>query len=164
MPDVFIFPGKEGMVVSFENHRNVYFLYAINITQLLSLPWWRHQKETFSTSLALCEKNPSVTGGFTHKGQWRVALMFSLMYAWTSVWVNSWDAADLRRHGAHCDVTVMSKIRTRSTIPWNSQAGPLRSRQVSKAQNRWLEFSNYSEIWQASRQQCCRDACQISKR
>ena len=27
-------------------------------------PWWRHQLETFSALLALCEENPSVTGGF----------------------------------------------------------------------------------------------------
>ena len=26
--------------------------------------WWRHQRETFSTLLALCEENPPVTGGF----------------------------------------------------------------------------------------------------
>ena len=27
-------------------------------------PWWRHHMETFSVLLALCEGNPSVTGGF----------------------------------------------------------------------------------------------------
>ena len=26
--------------------------------------WWRHQMETFSALLALCERNPPVTGGF----------------------------------------------------------------------------------------------------
>ena len=26
--------------------------------------WWRHQMETFSTLLTLCERNPPVTGGF----------------------------------------------------------------------------------------------------
>ena len=30
----------------------------------LSLSWWRHQMETFSAWLALCEANPPVTGGF----------------------------------------------------------------------------------------------------
>ena len=29
-----------------------------------SKPWWRHQMETFSALLAICEGNPSVTGGF----------------------------------------------------------------------------------------------------
>ena len=33
-----------------------------------------------------------------HKGQWRGALMFSLVCAWTNDWVNNRDADDLRRH------------------------------------------------------------------
>ena len=43
----------------------------------------------------------------THKGQWRVALMFSLIYAWRNGRVNNRDAGDLRRHRAHYDVSVM---------------------------------------------------------
>ena len=42
-----------------------------------------------------------------HKGQWRGALMFSLIYAWINVWVNNDQACDLRRHRAHYDVIVM---------------------------------------------------------
>ena len=42
-----------------------------------------------------------------HKGQWRGALMFSLICAWINGWVNNGDAGDLRRHHAHYDVTVM---------------------------------------------------------
>ena len=42
-----------------------------------------------------------------HKGQWRGALMFSLICAWTNSWVNIRDAGDLRRHRSHCDVTVI---------------------------------------------------------
>ena len=38
--------------------------------------WWRHQMETFSTLLVLCERNLQVTGGFPSKGQWRGALIF----------------------------------------------------------------------------------------
>ena len=38
------------------------------------------------------------------------------------------------------------------------------SREVSKLRDSGLDFSNRSEIWQAPRQQCCRDACQISER
>ena len=37
-------------------------------------PWWRHQMETFSALLALCVGNSP-----RHKGQWRGALMFSLI-------------------------------------------------------------------------------------
>ena len=42
-----------------------------------------------------------------HKGQWRGALIFSLICAWTNGWINIRDAGDLRRNGAHHDVTVM---------------------------------------------------------
>ena len=42
-----------------------------------------------------------------HKGQWRGALMFSLICTWINAWVNNREAGDLRRHSAHYDVTVM---------------------------------------------------------
>ena len=42
-----------------------------------------------------------------HKGQWRGALMFSLICSWTNFWANKRDAGDMRRHCAHYDVTVM---------------------------------------------------------
>ena len=42
-----------------------------------------------------------------HKGQCHGALMFSLIYAWTNVWVNNREYGDLKRHRAHYDVTVM---------------------------------------------------------
>ena len=44
----------------------------------------------------------------SHKGQWRGALMFSLIYAWINCWVNNREAGNLRRHRAHYDVTVMA--------------------------------------------------------
>ena len=43
-----------------------------------------------------------------HKGQWRGALMFSLICAWINCWVNNSKAGDLRLHQAHSDVIVMS--------------------------------------------------------
>ena len=42
-----------------------------------------------------------------HRGQWRRALMFSLICAWINGWVNNGEAGDLRRHRAHYAVTVM---------------------------------------------------------
>ena len=36
-----------------------------------------------------------------HKGQWRTALMFSLIRVWINGWVNSREAGDLRRYRAH---------------------------------------------------------------
>ena len=45
---------------------------------------------------------------FPHEGQWRGALMFSLICAWINCWANNGKAGDLRRHRAHYDVTVMT--------------------------------------------------------
>ena len=42
-----------------------------------------------------------------HKGQWRGALIFSLVCTWINSWVNNAEAGDLRRIQAHCDVSVM---------------------------------------------------------
>ena len=42
-----------------------------------------------------------------HKGQWRGALMFSLICVWINNWVNNREAGDLRRYRAHCDVIVL---------------------------------------------------------
>ena len=47
------------------------------------VPWWRNQMETFSALLVLCVGNSPVTGEFPRKGQWRKALMFSLICALT---------------------------------------------------------------------------------
>ena len=69
--------------------------------------WWLHQIETFSTLLAHCGGIHRSPVNSPHKGQWRGALMFSLLCAWTNGWVNNWNAGDLRRHRARCDVTLM---------------------------------------------------------
>ena len=42
-----------------------------------------------------------------HKGQWRGALMFSLICVWKNAWVNNREAGDLRRYRSHYDVIVM---------------------------------------------------------
>ena len=42
-----------------------------------------------------------------HTGQWRGALMFSVICARINGWVNNGEAGDLRRHRVHYDVTVM---------------------------------------------------------
>ena len=42
-----------------------------------------------------------------HKGQWRGALMFSLICTRINGWVNNHEAGDLRRHRVHYDVIEM---------------------------------------------------------
>ena len=71
------------------------------------LTWWRRQMETFSALLALCAGNSPVPVNSPHKGQWRGALMLSLICAWIHNWVNNREAGDLRRHRGHYDVTLM---------------------------------------------------------
>ena len=43
-----------------------------------------------------------------HKGQWRGALIFSLICVWINGWVNNSDAGDFRRYRAHYDAIVMA--------------------------------------------------------
>ena len=63
--------------------------------------------ETFSALLALCAGNSPVPVNSPHKGQWRGALMFSLINAWINDWVNNREAGDLRCQRGHYDVIVM---------------------------------------------------------
>ena len=77
-----------------------------------AIVWWRHQMETFSALLALCEGNPPVTGGFP--SQKPVTRIFDVFFDLRlnkrpNGWANNWDADDLRRNGAHYDVTVMAR-------------------------------------------------------
>ena len=68
---------------------------------------WRHQKATFSGYWPFVrEIHPSPVNS-PYKGQWRGALMFSLICAWINGWVNNREAGDLKRHRAHDDVIVM---------------------------------------------------------
>ena len=60
--------------------------------------------ETISALLAIC------AGNSPHKGQWRGALMFSLICVWINDWVNNREAGDWRRYRAHYDVIVMSTL------------------------------------------------------
>ena len=71
------------------------------------------------------------------KGQWRKALMFSLMCAWTNGWEICWYAGDLRRNDAHCDVIAMSRCVVLST----SQHGHCR---VGVSYKHYKHLPNYS--------------------
>ena len=69
--------------------------------------WWRHQMETFPRYWSFVRgihRSPSKS---PYKGQWRGALVFSLICARINDWVNYREAGDLRRHRDHYDVIVM---------------------------------------------------------
>ena len=68
---------------------------------------WRYKIATFSVISVLCEGNPLVTGGSPRTGQWRGALLFSLICAWINGWANNPETGDLLRHRALYDVTVL---------------------------------------------------------
>ena len=82
----------------------------------LQPPWWRGPVGSYD-DLIKCKHFlrywPYVRGihrspvNFPHKGQWRGALMFSLICAWIYAWENNREAGDSRWHHAHYDVVVM---------------------------------------------------------
>ena len=77
--------------------------------------------EPFSALLALGAGNSPVPVNSPHKGQWRGALMFSLICAWINDWVNNREAVDLRCHRGHYDVIVMTRTSRRlSQCSWNN--------------------------------------------
>ena len=53
---------------------------------------------------------------FPHKGQWRGALMFTLICARINSWVNNGEAGDLRRYPGHYDVIVMHALPSASLL------------------------------------------------
>ena len=57
--------------------------------------------ETFFALLAICAGIHRPPVNSPHKGQWRGALIFSLICVWINGWVNNGEAGDLRRFRAH---------------------------------------------------------------
>ena len=74
----------------------------------------RHQMETFPPSLALCEEIHCPPVDPPHKRQWRGALVFSLICAWSYSWANNRNTGDLTCHRIHYDVTAMQGFSTSS--------------------------------------------------
>ena len=78
---------------------------------LLPMPWrqhddvikWKHFPRYWPFVRGI-HRSPV---NFPHKGQWRGALMFSLICVWINGWVNNRETGDLRRYRAHYNVTVM---------------------------------------------------------
>ena len=64
----------------------------------------------------------------------------------------------------HYSLKGLPKCMSRAPSQYPKRRLSVRSRKVSKPRDLYLELSDRSEIWQALRQQCCRCACQISKR
>ena len=81
--------------------------------------------EKFLALLAICAGNSPRLVNSPHKGQWRGALMFSLICVWINGCVNNSEAGDLRRYRAHYDITVMSCSLMCNAAAWRSFAYPI---------------------------------------
>ena len=51
-----------------------------------------------------------------HKGEWRGALMFSLICAWINAGVNNRKAGDLRHHRAYYNAIIMCLLRSHFSV------------------------------------------------
>ena len=71
-------------------------------------PWWRHQMETLPRYWPFVRGIHRSPVDSPQKGQWRGALMFSLICARTNGWANNRDAGNLRRPCAYYDVCMLS--------------------------------------------------------
>ena len=69
--------------------------------------WWRHQMENFPRHWPFVRGIHRSPVNSPHKGQWRGALMFSLICVWRNGWVNNRGAGDLRRH-----VVIMTSLQS----------------------------------------------------
>ena len=67
------------------------------------VPHWYHYRLCY-LKIIKCKHFPSHS---PHKGRWHGALIFSLMRAWMTGWVNNREAGDLWHYRAHYDVIVM---------------------------------------------------------
>ena len=76
----------------------------ISFMGALRWSWWRHEMETISALLALCEWNPSMDS--LQKGPVIRIFDVSLMLVWTNCWTNTRVAGDVTHQGPmwrHCN-------------------------------------------------------------
>ena len=95
------------------------------------------------------------------------------LYTWSRLSTHIWVSKQLKlliinrqysRLLLMCTYLWLAKDSTRAPSQYPIRRVIVRSRQVSKPRNLYLELTDRSEIRQSPRQQCCRGACQILKR
>ena len=101
--DMLICNAMLGIDKQWRNRSNIVTLVSI----CLPISWWRHQRETFPRYWPFVRGIHRWLVNSPHKGQWRGALIFSLIWGWINGWLNNRKAGDLRRHRAHYGVTVI---------------------------------------------------------
>ena len=96
---------------------------------------------------------------------WEIRLKRNNIWNWVSAYDTATTSWLVQLDGYHYYLyNVVWELGIRALIHKADGRLTARSREVSKPRDSCLDFSNRSEIWQAPRQQCCRDACQISER
>ena len=102
--------------------------------------WWRHQMEHFPRYWPFVRGIHRSPVNSTHKGQWRGALMFSLICAGINSWVNNREAGDLRRHRAHYDLSVM--------LHYNRDLNEEQNMELFKIKCKGMLEKHYVNKWQ----------------
>ena len=87
--------------------------------------WWRHQWKHFPRYWPFVRGIHRSPVNSPHKGQWRGALMFSLICARINDWVNNREAGDLRRHRGHYDVIVMKTVNQYTLLSITGDSTPI---------------------------------------
>ena len=91
-------------IIQVKLHRSFLVLWSTNHVKNDDVIKWKHFPR-YWPFVPVIHRSPVNS---LHKGQWRGALMFCLICAWITGWVNNREACDLRRHCADYDVTIMS--------------------------------------------------------
>ena len=93
---------ESSIFVSFVTHRNfldvdMEYLLPKGDQDLLALSWWRHDIETRSALLGICEGNPPVV--CFHKGPVMRSFDVSVLLVWKGCWTDSRSVGDFRSYG-----------------------------------------------------------------
>ena len=93
-----------------------------------------------------------------HKGQWRGALMFSLVCVWINDWVNNREAGDLRRYRAQYDVSLMVAKKNEISCNFTELPENLLRRSLLRNEpvNKWsVMFTHYGLVIQRGDRDLC---------
>ena len=97
------------------------------------------------------------------KGQWRRALMFSLICPWTNGWANNRNAGVLRSRRLHYDVTVMTHSEILHTSWKNNSRLLCKNSKCSFHDNRCHGRRILCEIWVRENETVCHIVTQPSE-
>ena len=124
-------------------HPHLSLLRSITSTPGVANTWWRHQMHgNICRVTGLCAGNSPVIGEFPHKGQWRGALMFSLISAWINSWVNNREAGDFRCDNLWCHQLMLFVDCNRNEIKFILSYLILSYDEVDIVTNSWILWSH----------------------